>query len=725
MVAEQHERGVLDLPERGAGEHERGSAAVDLLPDLARLLPVAIKVFERERELSVDLAALVVALVERVLGQLVGEVEPGALERVAAVLGHQKTRGGVEVGAALLEVLLEAGEALEALVHRHVRRIVQRGGAEEIAEVLRVADLRVPDLAVVQQTGEVDVALREPLVLERDAPQPEARDRAPDAEVGLVEQVEAQAPDRLERGARLVEPARLAGELVELDHQVGVEPVDVGLAEALVAAGLGDDREVVELVEDRPAVLEVVRRADPEADRAEQQLARLLVAVEREAGEVDQRVVEIPGVDLLGVLVAFEPGEEAAQRLALRVVELPETLAQLCLERHRLAAPLAVAVQRGDHGQLDHVVGHFAGDVGHDVAEAAMMHGRAPLAGEVGERALGAPRPVAVVHRRQVERGVGGPEHLHELARHLLLGVAGPVAEHEDRVGQHDVFARGELAAVRLVLRGRGRGEVAELGPVAADHAVGLGPGELEVAVERSEVLEIEHAAEGRAVEAEVDEAAVDPALRRFDVAAGGERVVAAAERVEVAREERHAQVPRRAQAGADPQPVEPVAGGRYRDRMAAERAVDLEPKRFAGLRCELAAFEAGHRDVGRPQGERALAGAADEHPDRVPPGADLEFEITERRRGERAQRTRTQLLAQRDRERARFGVIDRRGLVHNRSLPETLGTARAGDGSGLARLGAGLFRERPMAARPCATLPFQLHQTLRIFGIAKLPLQM
>lgn len=57
-----------------------------------------------------------------------------------------------------------------------------------------------------------------------------------------------------------------------------------------------------------------------------------------------------------------------------------------------------------------------------------------------------------------------------------------------------------------------------------------------------TEVLEIEQAAEVGRVEAQVQQSAVDPALRRLDPTPGVQRIVVAVEHVEIARVERHQQ---------------------------------------------------------------------------------------------------------------------------------------------------------------------------------------
>jgi len=110
---------------------------------------------------------------------------------------------------------------------------------------------------------------------------------------------------------------------------------------------------------------------------------------------------------------------------------------------------------------------------------------------------------------------------------------------------------------------------------------------------------------------------------------------------------------------------VEAAAAGRDGDRIAAERAVDLEPQRLAFARLELAAGEAGDRDVRGAQREAAVARAADDEPDRVPAAAQLEVEVAEVGLAERAHRAGAQFLAQGDGVGADLGVLGLRGCGH------------------------------------------------------------
>ena len=63
-------------------------------------------------------------------------------------------------------------------------------------------------------------------------------------------------------GTRFLDEAIFAGQFVALQHQVGVDPADVGLAETLVSARLGDDLEVADVVDDWPGVIEMVCSLD-------------------------------------------------------------------------------------------------------------------------------------------------------------------------------------------------------------------------------------------------------------------------------------------------------------------------------------------------------------------------------------------------------------------------------------------------------------------------------
>ncbi len=88
-----------------------------------------------------------------------------------------------------------------------------------------------------------------------------------------------------------------------------------------------------------------------------------VVAAQRQAGEVCQGMVEIPGVDLPGhtlvpvgrldLALALQVAQHAAD---IRVVEAREAGLQLVDERDRFAAPLLVLVQRRQNGELHHAL---------------------------------------------------------------------------------------------------------------------------------------------------------------------------------------------------------------------------------------------------------------------------------------------------------------------------------------------------------------------------------
>ncbi|MGK6323067.1 hypothetical protein ACMGDM_08255 [Sphingomonas sp. DT-51] len=160
----------------------------------------------------------------------------------------------------------------------------------------RVTNVRLPQFAIVEEAGEIDVALREILVGVGDAPQPHARGRAPGGEIGLIFEVEPHPHRDIDGGTSLVEEALLARQLVALQHHIGVQPADVGLAEAIVVARARLHAEVAHIIHDRPDVFEVMRRANAIVDRRQQQITRRIVAGKRQAGEIEQRMVEIPAM---------------------------------------------------------------------------------------------------------------------------------------------------------------------------------------------------------------------------------------------------------------------------------------------------------------------------------------------------------------------------------------------------------------------------------------------
>ena len=79
-----------------------------------------------------------------------------------------------------------------------------------------------------------------------------------------------------------------------LEHDISIKTRDVGLAIA-VAACLGDDVEIADIVLDRPDIFEVVSRPDGVIERVGEQLARLGVALDADAAarRLDQHVESI------------------------------------------------------------------------------------------------------------------------------------------------------------------------------------------------------------------------------------------------------------------------------------------------------------------------------------------------------------------------------------------------------------------------------------------------
>src|SRR3546814_14948806 len=82
----------------------------------------------------------------------------------------------------------------------------------------------------------------------------------------------------------------------------------------------------------------------------------------------------------------------------------------------------------------------------------------------------------------------------------------------------------------------RSRQQEADFGPGPADHRVRLCIGRAEIVAERGLILEVEDVAERRPRDLEIEQAGVEPALRRLDLSVGAKRVSAGAERIEIAR---------------------------------------------------------------------------------------------------------------------------------------------------------------------------------------------
>src|SRR3546814_18982982 len=82
-----------------------------------------------------------------------------------------------------------------------------------------------------------------------------------------------------------------------------------------------DHREIGDIIWDRPLIIEVMRGADAVIDRCQEQPLRARVAGEREFPEVEQRMIEIPAVDSVGIFVVSDIGQIAAQRLQLWIIK--------------------------------------------------------------------------------------------------------------------------------------------------------------------------------------------------------------------------------------------------------------------------------------------------------------------------------------------------------------------------------------------------------------------
>ncbi|KHS46663.1 hypothetical protein NJ75_01899 [Novosphingobium subterraneum] len=238
------------------------------------------------------------------------------------------------------------------------------------------ADVAVPDLRIVEEAGEIDIALLEEVLAVGDAPQPHAGRRTPGGEVGLIVQVEAHALGRLDRGYGLVDEATVERQLEGLQHDPGVDAADIGLP-ALVGLGdILDHRKVAHVIEDRPLVPEVARRLDAVVDGIEEKLARLLVAGDGQVGEIEHGVVEVPAVNGVRVLVLADVGQVAAQRLQFLVVEPLDPRHDLAHQRVLEALPPAPVVKCRSNGQLDHDVGIFTCGIWVEIDMAEMFDTR-------------------------------------------------------------------------------------------------------------------------------------------------------------------------------------------------------------------------------------------------------------------------------------------------------------------------------------------------------------
>ena len=229
------------------------------------------------------------------------------------------------------------------------------------------------------------------------------------------------------------------------------------------------------------------------------------------------------------------------------------------------------------------------------------------------------------------DRPVHDVEHLQKLVRHLLLVVAGPVAQHDDGIGQHQFFSAGQkFGLIDLLDLGRRR-QIAKLGPVAADNVGRLGTRGNEVAIERGQVLEIEHAAERGLADAEVDQGVVGFALCGLDAPDGARGIVIFIERIEITRDERDTHSHRWREAHVHAQPMQVGPAGGELDAMAPDQAVNLELERASRTGLSLVAGKAAACDVNRSQRQSALALAANDRPDKIAPFADFDIKVAKR----------------------------------------------------------------------------------------------
>jgi len=314
----------------------------------------------------------------------------------------------------------------------------------------------------------------------------------------------------------------------------------------------------------------MMRGADAEIDRVEEQLARFLVAVEGKVGEAHSRVVEIPAVDCIAVLVGADIGQITAQSLDLGIVKPAQPRPDLALERMALAAPPAALADRREQRELDHRIRVFGVGIGVEIALTAATGARLRGALEIAQGSAAARHPVAVVPFRLAHAAIDRAEHVEELPGAVVLLVLGKTADDEVRVAQRDLLARGQRFGG---VAGLGRGQVADLGPLSADAIFRLGPGRLEVIGELGQVLNVEDLAELGLRDLEIAQSGVEPALSGLDLALGAVGPPAAAKCHQIAWNVRHVERARRTEADAEKELLGLTGFMTEHDAMGAERA--------------------------------------------------------------------------------------------------------------------------------------------------------
>ena len=287
-----------------------------------------------------------------------------------------------------VQVVVNLRHHLGLLVGGEVWGVSQREHAEEHAAVGSVTVAAVPQPGVVEEVGDAHIGDAQVAVITRVLRQSHHRLSCEAGRVRLVAEAESEVRHGPRSRAGLVEVGAVAGQLVGLDEHKRVQSRHVVLA-ALARGGLtADDLQRLEVEEDRPPKVEPSGHPHRIRQRTDEQPPGATVAQPRRAGEVEQRVVEVPAVHRavallpLGLLQEGLSREPSHERADPRIEEAGDRGEQLAAQPHGPVRPSPVLVQRQQHRELHHALGRLGAvaDVGKQISPAVAY------LGELGEK---------------------------------------------------------------------------------------------------------------------------------------------------------------------------------------------------------------------------------------------------------------------------------------------------------------------------------------------------
>lgn len=211
---------------------------------------------------------------------------------------------------------------------------------------------------------------------------------------------------------------------------------------------------------------------------------------------------------------------------------------------------------------------------------------------QIAQSSLRTVDPVAILDLGRLQHAVRLPQHLQELTRGFPFVRRRVMTKNQDRIGQRDRDAGLEGAGRRHFDLRRRRQQIPKLGPDTADGAIRLGPDGTIIVVHRRQVLEIEHVAERRFLDAEIQHATIQPPLAGFDDAVRAQRIVVRIDRIQVAWHEWHGHGCGRRKGDGYAQMFERASLGTNNDQIFAQRTANFQSASLARLHGGLGARE-------------------------------------------------------------------------------------------------------------------------------------